>query len=133
MKRNLFLIIALFLFASCQKEQTDESVLTKEDIVSLEETGANNAEQIDFNGTFNGKVNGKEYTVEIDGDSFDLDFNGKEYSGKTFLNGDGNSIELEPKSGDLKYRYLAWSDENHLSVLDENVNYTENETLLKRK
>ncbi|MBV7439812.1 hypothetical protein KRX57_00085 [Weeksellaceae bacterium TAE3-ERU29] len=133
MKRNLFLIIALFLFASCQKEQTEEHVLTQEDIISLQEIGANNADKIDFNGTFSGEVNGKDYTIKIDDDSFDLDFNGKEYSGKTYISGDGNSIELEPKLGDLKYKYLAWADEEHLVVLDENGNYTENEILLKRK
>ena len=133
MRRNLFLVILLSLFVSCQKEQADESVLSKEDIVSLQETGANNAEQINFNGTFSGEVAGGNYSVEVDDDTFQLEYKGKEYEGKVFLNGEGNIIELEPKSGDLKYRYLAWSDENHLVVLDENGNYTENEVFLKRK
>lgn len=72
MNRILIPLIAGILVVSCgEKEKLADGELSQETIESMEETSLVNSEEISYEGTFKGKINGKETELKLNGDTFE--------------------------------------------------------------
>src|SRR5690606_27974163 len=135
MNRILIPMIAGILVASCgEKEKLAEGELSKETIESMEETSLINSEEINYEGTFKGKINGKEIELKLNGDTFESTENGKRAFGNRSKVDDGTIIELGPKSGNVSVKYYGWSDNDPWVAMTgkASLTYMEPEQYLKR-
>jgi len=135
MNRILIPMIAGILVVSCgEKEKLAEGELSKETIESMEETSLINSEEINYEGTFKGKINGKEIELKLNGDTFESTENGKRAFGNWSKVDDGTIIELGPKSGNVSVKYYGWSDNDTWVAMTgkDSLTYMEPEQYLKR-
>lgn len=131
--KNILLLSLVLVSLSCKNQSSEGDVLSKEDVESLDATGTNDIDKVNFNGRFEGVVDGKPYNIKINDENFTLEYNGKTHQGKAYITGDGNILELEDDENAIEYKYLGWSDDNQLLVLDKDGNYPEKEIFLNRK
>lgn len=132
---KLYIVVALsgFLFLSCGNKDGDtDGELSKSQIESMEETSQINSENIEYEGTFKGKIKGKEIELKINGESFEVTENGKRAHGSWSKVDDGTIIELEPKSGSVVVKNYGWSDNDTWVALTDSLTYPDNEEFLKR-
>lgn len=135
MKKIYTVILTGFLIVSCNsKDQTHEGELTEEQIEIMEETSQINSEEIEYEGTFKGKIQGKEIQLKINGETFEITENGKRAHGDWSKVDDGTIIELEPKSGTVSIKHYGWSDNDTWVAMTgtDSLNYIEPEEYLKR-
>lgn len=132
MKKLLILISTGFIISCGDKEITLPGELSKDEIESLEETSLMNSEEIKYDGTFRGKIKGKDVELKLDGDSFEVIENGKRIHGSWSRLDDGTSIELEPKGGKLSVRFYGYSDNDTWVALTDSASFPQNEEYLKR-
>lgn len=135
MNRILIPLIAGILVISCgKKEKLAEGELSKETIESMEATSRINSEEISYEGTFKGKINGKETQLKLNGDTFEISENGKRAHGNWSKVDDGTIIELEPKSGTVSIQFYGWSDNDTWVAMTgkDSLTYIEPEQFLKR-
>ncbi len=135
MNRILIPLIAGILVISCgEKEKLAEGELSKENIESMEETSLINSEKISYEGTFKGKINGKEIELKLNGDTFESTENGKRAFGNWSKVDDGTIIELGPKSGNVSVKHYGWSDNDTWVAMtgNDSLTYMEPEQYLKR-
>lgn len=133
MKKLLILLSAGLLIISCgKKENTAPGELSETDIENMEETSQINSDEIDYEGTFKGKIKGKEVELKLDGESFEITENGKRAHGNWSKLDDGTMIELEPKSGSVSVKILGYSDNDTWVALTDSATYPDNEEYLKR-
>lgn len=133
MKKLCILLSSGILLISCrEKEKTVDGELSQTAIESLEETSQMNSEDIEYEGTFRGKIKGKEIELKLDGDTFELIENGKRIHGSWSKLNDGTSIELEPASGSVSVKFYGYSDNDTWVALSDSATYLQNEEYLKR-
>ncbi|MBA5630584.1 hypothetical protein [Moheibacter lacus] len=135
MNRILIPLIAGILMVSCgEKEKLADGELSQETIESMEETSLVNSEEISYEGTFKGKINGKETELKLNGDTFETSENGKRAHGNWSKVDDGTIIELEPKSGTVAIKFYGWSDNDTWVAMTgkDSLTYIEPEQYLKR-
>ncbi|HLV24160.1 MAG TPA: hypothetical protein VKY36_05215 [Moheibacter sp.] len=135
MKKIYTVLLTGFLITSCgNKEQTPEGELSEEQIEIMEETSQINSEEIEYEGTFKGKIQGKEIQLKINGESFEITENGKRAHGDWSKVDDGTIIELEPKSGTVSIKHYGWSDNDTWVAMTgkDSLTYIEPEEYLKR-
>jgi len=135
MKRILIPLIAGILVISCEKkEKLAEGELSEETIESMEATSQINSEEIRYEGTFKGKINGKETQLKLNGDTFEISENGKRAYGNWSKVDDGTIIELEPKSGTVSIQFYGWSDNDTWVAMKgpDSLTYIMPEEYLKR-
>lgn len=133
MKKLLILISTGVLMIGCgEKENTHPGELSKDEIESLEETSLMNSDEIKYEGTFRGKIKGKDIELKLNGDSFEIIENGKRIHGSWSRLDDGTSIELEPKGGKLSVKYYGYSDNDTWVALTDSATFPQNEEYLKR-
>lgn len=135
MKKLILPIFAGIMLISCgEKENLAEGELSKETIESMDETAQINSEEIKYEGSFKGKINGKETTLKLNGDTFESSENGKRAHGNWSKVDDGTIIELEPKSGSVIVKYYGWSDNDTWVAMTgkDSLTYMEPEQFLKR-
>lgn len=121
------------MLVSCgNKEETAPGELSKSDIENMEETSQINSEEIDYEGTFKGKIKGKEIELKLDGESFEITENGKRAHGSWAKLNDGTSIELKPDNGTISVKVYGYSDNDTWVALTDSATYPENEEFLKR-
>lgn len=133
MKKLCILLSSGILLISCgKKEKTVDGELSQTAIESLEETSQMNSEDIEYEGTFRGKIKGKEIELKLDGDTFELIENGKRIHGSWSKLNDGTSIELEPASGSVSVKFYGYSDNDTWVALSDSATYLQNEEYLKR-
>lgn len=132
MKKLLILLSAGILISCGEKENTPPGELSKSHIESMEETSQINSDEIKYEGTFKGKIKGKEIELKLEGDNFEIIENGKRIHGSWSRLNDGTSIELEPRSGSVSVRFYGYSDNDTWVALTDNATYPENEEYLKR-
>ncbi len=132
---NKIYIVAIsgFLLFSCgNKDGNTEGELSESQIESMEESSQINSENIEYEGTFKGKIKGKEVELKINGESFEVTENGKRAHGSWSKVDDGTIIELEPKSGNVVVKNYGWSDNDTWVALTDSLTYPDNEEFLKR-
>lgn len=118
---------------SCgKKEDTAPGELSSSDIENMEETSQINSDKIEYEGTFKGKIKGKDVELKLDGETFELTENGKRAHGNWSKIGDGTNIELEPKGGNISVKVYGYSDNDTWIALTDSATYPENEEYLKR-
>jgi len=124
----------LFLFSCGSKNETVEGELSEEQIEALEENAQINLDQIKYEGTYKGKIQGKEIVLKLEDDSFELTENGQKVRGAWSKIDDGTVIELEPKSGKVSIRHYNWSDNDTWVAMEgkDSLFYLEPEQYLKR-
>lgn len=133
MNKLYIVVISGFLVLSCGNKEGDaEGELSKSQIESMEETSQINSENIEYEGTFKGKIKGKEIQLKINGESFEITENGKRAHGSWSKVDDGTIIELEPKSGNVVVKNYGWSDNDTWVALTDSLTYPDNEEFLKR-
>ncbi|MGB6084747.1 hypothetical protein [Moheibacter sp.] len=133
MKKFYIALLSGFLMLSCgSKEEKVEGDLSQEDIEILEENSQINSEEINYEGSFKGKIQGKEIELKLNGESFEVTQNGRRAHGSWSKVDDGTIIELEPKSGSLNVKHYGWSDNDTWVALTDSLTYIEPEQLLKR-
>lgn len=120
------------MLISCGKKDTESGDLSASDIETIEETSQINSGEIDYEGTFRGKIKGKEIELKLDGDTFEINENGKRAHGNWSRLDDGTSIELEPKSGTVSVKFYGYSDNDTWVALTDSATYPQNEEYLKR-
>jgi len=133
MKKLIITLFSTFLLISCNsKEENTKEELSKSDITNLEETSEINIENIDYEGTFRGKINGKDIELKLDGESFELLENGKRAHGGWVKVNDGTVIKLEPKGGNISVEYYGYSDNDTWVALNDSLQIPEKEEFIKR-
>ncbi len=133
MKRIIIASVSLLIFVSCSpKEEHIEGELSQSDIANMEETSEINIEDIQYEGTFKGKINGKDIQLSLDGQSFELTENGKRAHGSWAKVNDGTIIELEPKGGSVSVKHYGYSDHDTWIALNDSLQVPEKEEFLKR-
>ena len=135
MKKFLLPVFAGLLLFSCgSKEELDKNDLTQEEIESLDESSLINSDEINYEGTFKGKIQGKDVQLELNGESFELTENGKRAHGNWSKIDDGTIIELEPKGGSVSIKNYQWSDNDTWVAMSgkDSLTYLEPEQYLKR-
>lgn len=133
MKKLLILLGAGIMTVSCgKKEDTAPGELSTSDIENMQETSQINSEEIKYEGTFKGKIKGKDVELKLDGETFELTENGKRAHGNWSKLDDGTMIELEPKSGNISVKVLGYSDNDTWVTLTDSATYPQNEEYLKR-
>lgn len=121
------------MLISCGKKETNaEGELSKSDIENMEETSRINSEKIKYEGSFRGKIKGKEVELKLNGDEFEITENGKRTHGSWSKLDDGTSIELEPKGGSVSVKFYGYSDNDTWVALTDSATYPQNEEYLKR-
>lgn len=133
MKKIFILLSVGLLIISCsKKEDTAPGELSDTDIENMEETSQINSDQIDYEGTFKGKIKGKDIELKLNGEEFEITENGKRAHGSWSRLNDGTSIELEPKSGTVSVKVYGYSDNETWVAMTDSATYPENEEYLKR-
>lgn len=133
MKKILILLSCGILTISCgKKENTAPGELSETDIENMEETSQINSDKIKYEGTFKGKIKGKEVELKIDGDTFEITENGKRAHGSWSKLGDGTNIELEPKGGSVSVKVYGYSDNDTWVAMNDDATLPEVEEYLKR-
>lgn len=135
MSKIFIAVLSGFLIISCgNKEQTIEGELSQDEIEIMEETSQINSEEIDYEGTFKGKIKGKDIQLKINGESFEITENGKRAHGNWSKVDDGTIIELEPKSGTVSIKHYGWSDNDTWIAMkgQDSLSYIIPEEYLKR-
>jgi len=132
MKKIIIASLGIFLLASCSsKEEIPEGELSKSDIANMQETSEINIENIDYEGAFKGTIHGKDITLKLDGNNFELFENGKRAHGNWAKINDGTVIKLEPKGGTISVSYYGYSDNDTWVALTDSLTYPEKEEFLK--
>lgn len=126
------LFVGLFIISCGGKEELQEGDLTEEQIETQEENSQINSENISYEGTFKGKIRGKEVQLKLNGDTFELSENGSRAQGNWSKVDDGTIIELEPKSGRVGVKFYGYSDNETWVALSDSMTYPEPEEYLKR-
>lgn len=131
---GLGLILCLLIFSCHSKNDTNAEGLSQSDIENMEETSQMNSDEINYEGTFKGKIKGKEVELKLDGDKFEITENGKRAFGSWAKLDDGTSIELIPSSGSTITKFYGYSDNDTWVALNSDGTYptAENEEFLKR-
>lgn len=133
MKKTLILLSFGIMVISCgKKEDTAPGELSETDIENMEETSQINSDEIDYEGTFKGKIKGKDVELKLDGETFEMTENGKRAHGNWSKLDDGTMIELEPKSGNVSVTILGYSDNDTWVALTDSATYPVNQEYLKR-
>jgi hypothetical protein len=122
----------LFIISCGGKEELQEGDLTQEQLETLEENSQINSEDISYEGTFKGKIKGKEVQLRLNGDTYELTENGSRSQGNWSKVDDGTVIELEPKSGRVSVKFYGFSDNETWVALSDSMTYPEPEEYLKR-
>ncbi len=133
MKKLLILLSSGIMLISCGKKDVNaDGELSKSDIENMEETSQINSEKIEYEGSFRGKIKGKEVELKLNGDEFEITENGKRAHGSWSKLDDGTSIELEPKGGSVSVKFYGYSDNDTWVALTDSATYPQNEEYLKR-
>ena len=135
MRKFYITILSCFLILSCgTKEEVVEGELTQEEIEILEETSQINTEEIKYEGSFKGEIQGKKIELKLNGDAFELTEDGRRAHGNWSKVDDGTIIELEPKGGNVAVRYYGWSDNDTWVAMKgpDSLTYIMPEEYLKR-
>jgi len=133
MKKLLILLSIGMMVISCGKEEvTPPGELSETDIENIQETSQINSEEIEYEGTFKGKIKGKEVELKLDGERFEITENGKRAHGNWSKLDDGTLIELEPKSGTVSVKVYSYSDNNTWVAMNDDASFPEVEEYLKR-
>lgn len=121
------------MVVSCgKKEETAPGELSESTIENMQETSQMNSEEIKYEGSFKGKIKGKDTELKLDGETFELIENGKRAHGNWSKLDDGTIIELEPKSGNVSTKVYGYSDNDTWVALTDSATYPQNEEYLKR-
>lgn len=128
----LIALIAVGLLSCNSKTGNTEDVLTPEQIEVLDEHGRIGVESIEYEGVYQGEINGNKIKLTLESNSFELLENDKKSKGDWSRIDDGTIIELLPESGSLSVRYFGYSDENTWIVLSDSMTYVEPEQFLIR-
>lgn len=133
MRKLLVPVFVGLLLVSCGgKEDVQEGELTQEQIEILEENSQINQDQIEYEGTFKGKIKGKDVQLKLNGDTFEITEGSSRSQGNWSKVDDGTVIELEPKSGKVSVKYYGFSDNETWVALSDSMTYPEPEEYLKR-
>lgn len=133
MKKLLILLSIGMMIVSCgKKENIAPGELSETDIENMEETSQINSEKIEYEGTFKGKIKGKDVELKIDGDKFELTENGKRAHGSWAKLDDGTNIELEPIGGTVTVKVYGYSDNDTWVAMNDDATLPEVEEYLKR-
>lgn len=133
MRKLLVPVFVGLLLVSCGgKEDVQEGDLTQEQIEILEENSQINQDQIEYEGTFKGKIKGKDVQLKLNGDTFEITEGSSRSQGNWSKVDDGTVIELEPKSGKVSVKYYGFSDNETWVALSDSMTYPEPEEYLKR-
>src|SRR5690606_40301441 len=105
MKKFYIALLSGFLMLSCgSKEEKVEGDLSQEDIEILEENSQINSEEINYEGSFKGKIQGKEIELKLNGESFEVTQNGRRAHGSWSKVDDGTIIRSEEHTSELQSR-----------------------------
>lgn len=126
------IISGLFLISCGGKEEVQEGDLTQDQQEMLEENSQMNSEDISYEGTFKGKIKGKDVQLKLNGESFEMTENGNRAHGSWSKVDDGTVIELEPKGGKVTVKFYGFSDNETWVALSDSMTYPEPEEYLKR-
>ncbi|MET3731251.1 hypothetical protein [Moheibacter stercoris] len=133
MRKLLVPVFVGLLLVSCGgKEEVQEGDLTQEQVEILEENSQINQDQIEYEGTFKGKIKGKDVQLKLNGDTFEITEGSSRSQGNWSKVDDGTVIELEPKSGKVSVKYYGFSDNETWVALSDSMTYPEPEEYLKR-
>lgn len=133
MNKFILSILALSLsFISCKEEKIEEDALSHEDIESLNDTSLYNASEINYEGTYEGNIKGKEVILTITDEGFEVSEGGKKALGTWVRIDDGTIIELSPSSGNVAVKFYGWSDNDNWIALSDEGEYPEKEEFLHR-
>ena len=133
MRKLLVPVFVGLLLVSCGgKEDVQEGDLTQEQIEILEENSQINQDQIEYEGTFKGKIKGKDVQLKLNRDTFEITEGSSRSQGNWSKVDDGTVIELEPKSGKVSVKYYGFSDNETWVALSDSMTYPEPEEYLKR-
>lgn len=133
MRKLLVPVFVGLLLVSCGgKEDVQKGDLTQEQIEILEENSQINQDQIEYEGTFKGKIKGKDVQLKLNGDTFEITEGSSRSQGNWSKVDDGTVIELEPKSGKVSVKYYGFSDNETWVALSDSMTYPEPEEYLKR-
>lgn len=128
----LMALVVTGLLSCNSKTENPDDVLTPEQIEVLDENGRIAVEDIKYEGTYEGEVNGKKMKLTLESNSFLLLENDKETKGDWARIDDGSIIELLPETGRVSVKYFSYSDENTWVVLSDSMSYVEPEQFLNR-
>lgn len=122
----------MVLFSCGEKEVTPPGELSAEQIDSLTKDANINFEDVQYEGVYEGHVQGKEVQLTLKNESFEISENGRKSQGEWSVVDDGTIIELEPKTGTVSTRFYGYSDENTWVALSDSMTYIEPEEYLNR-
>lgn len=126
------LLVTAFLYSCGEKEVKTSEDLTIEESIDTDETSLYDSENINYQGTFQGKIKNKEVELKIKGETFEISENGKKATGNWTVVDDGTIIGLEPTSGSVSVKNYGFSDNNTWVALSDSLTYLEPEQYLKR-
>ncbi|MFV0304528.1 MAG: hypothetical protein ACK5IC_03475 [Moheibacter sp.] len=133
MKKMIVLgLLGLFFTACGSKEEKNNEELSPSDIENITQTSQMNIEEISYEGTFKGKVKGKEVELKIDDSDFEISESGRKAKGTWSIINDGATVELEPTSGSVRVKYYGVSDNDTWVALTDSATYPDTEEYLKR-
>lgn len=124
--------VGLLLVSCGGKEEIQEGDLTQEQVETHEENSQINQDQIEYEGTFKGKIKGKDVQLKLNGDTYEITEGSSRSQGNWSKVDDGTVIELEPKSGKVSVKYYGFSDNETWVALSDSMTYPEPEEYLKR-
>lgn len=133
MKKILTFIFIGFLAFSCGKkdQKTAVSIGNVEFAADEDEENAN-PENIQYKGTYKGRINGKEVELIINDETFNISENGKHANGSWQKVNDGTIMGLSVKNGKISVKNWAYSDDSTWVALTDSLTYFEPEQYLKR-
>ena len=130
---KLLIIISVALFSACSpKEESPDGELNQSQIADMQESAEVNIQNIEYDGTYRGKIDGKDLELKLDGNSFEIIQSEKRSHGTWAKVNDATTIVLEPQSGKIPLKYLGYSDEKTWVVLSDSMTIPDNEQFLKR-
>jgi len=133
MKKILTLVFIGFLAFSCgKKDQKNTDSAGNVEYAADEDEENVNPENIQYKGTYKGKINGKEVELIINDETFNMSENGRHANGSWQKVNDGTIMGLSVKSGKISVKNWAYSDSNTWVALTDSLTYFEPEQYLKR-
>src|SRR5690606_41751133 len=70
---KLLIIISVALFSACSpKEESPDGELNQSQIADMQESAEVNIQDIEYDGTYRGKIDGKDLELKLDGNSFEI-------------------------------------------------------------
>lgn len=133
MKSHVLIVLIVAGLLSCNSQtEKPADVLSPEEIEVLDEHGRIGVESIEYEGSYQGEINGKKMKLTLDSNSFELLENENETKGDWSRIDDGTIIELIPERGSASIRYLSFSDEDTWVILSDSMTYVQPEQFLIR-